>query len=202
MQIIPAILPKDYMERVDKFDTLKDFSSLIQIDFCDGIVGAHKTYIPKQSDPLSFLSNHQIQCDLMVEDWTPLLPVISRSLSLHSVVAHITKDTIDKLESLARWTLDESVGLGVSITNDEDIETLFSAFDVATKLNPHTFIQMMGIRVIGKQGEPFDDEVVTRIKEIRETKGFYPRGTDNLNGFVYQSLSRSSAIRLLWLISL
>lgn len=167
MQIIPAILPRDYMELIDKFETLKDFSTILQIDFCDGIVGQRKTYIPKLSDPLSFLSSHQIQCDLMVKDWEALLPILSKVFSLHSVVAHITKDDIDSLKKFAEWSLDESIGFGVSITNDEDIQALFSAYEVAMSSNPHTFIQVMGIRVIGKQGEPFDPESEKRIREIR-----------------------------------
>lgn len=169
MQIIPAILPKEYMELVDKFDTLKDYSSLIQIDFCDGVVGVEKTYIPKVSDPLSVFNLHQVQCDLMVKDWQGLLPVLSKVFPLHSVIIHLSSsEDVVFLKSAAEWTLDEGIGLGISITNDMKTEILFAAYDVVKVINPHVFIQMMGIRTIGRQGEPYDEEVEFKIKEIRK----------------------------------
>jgi pentose-5-phosphate-3-epimerase len=36
MEIIPAILPKNFREIEEKIDLIKDFSNKVQIDICDG----------------------------------------------------------------------------------------------------------------------------------------------------------------------
>jgi len=59
----------------------------------------------------------------------------------------------------------ENIEIGLAISSEIDLEK------IKTLINRVDFIQCMGIRKIGFQGQPFEEKIIDKIKEI---KRIYP----------------------------
>ncbi len=171
MQIIPAILPKSYNELLDKFERVKVFQNLIQIDLVDGIMGKEKTWTPKQGEDLKDFPDHDFQFDLMVEDWRSTSSALAAFMRVHSFVFHIDSFTDEDIISASSWCKEKSINCGFSITNDTPLEVLITAVHLVRESNRNVFVQVMGIRTIGVQGQVFDDICLGRICKIKENFG-------------------------------
>jgi pentose-5-phosphate-3-epimerase len=187
-QIIPAILPKSREELVEKLNKLLEagYSGKIQIDVCDGIFVSSKTWpfterenmqdyefwniIENDLELKELLSKFEIQLDLMIENPNTDLSFLN-SFSPNDIVFHL--DSIDNEE------------LGVQITNSLgkinwlDPQKLIFAFSVGTDLEKFNYwydefrfkcrkVQIMGIKEIGNQGEPFNSDVIGYIQTLKE----------------------------------
>ena len=171
MQVIPAILPKSYDELLNKFERVKDFQNLIQIDLVDGRIGKEKTWIPKEGEDLAHFPDHEFQFDLMVEDWQSVSHALSLFVRVHSFVFHIDSFREDEIVLVSKWCKDNDIKCGFSISNDTGMEILINAIYAAREDNRDLFVQIMGIHSIGQQGQLFDDTCLARIRKVRENFG-------------------------------
>lgn len=168
MQILPAILPKSYGELLEKLEKVKDFENLIQIDLVDGIVGEEKTWMPNFEENLSDFSDHYFQFDLMIQNWEDAVTLLADTMRIHSLVFHIDSFTDEEILSASSWCDERNIGCGFSITNDTPSEVLSTAVFSVREKNQKVFVQIMGIRTIGVQGQLFDKECIARVRKIRE----------------------------------
>jgi len=173
IEIIPAIMPKDLQDLEDKASLVYKHVKTIQLDLMDGEYVEAKTwpFFPKDKEDVKGILNGKAlpfsefvkyELDLMVlspendlKKYIAMRPfrIIfhARSIENHDKFLEIIKSASD---------LDE-IEIGIAISAKENL-------DFADKLIQNSdFVQIMGIETIGKQGELFDENVFTQIKNLR-----------------------------------
>ncbi len=202
--IIPAVLPqseRDLEEKLVRFSRLPEIE-FVQIDAVDGKFAAPACWPYTGAGPREFAGRlaqgRALPCyeylrfdiDLMAEDpgrvagqWVALgatrltfhlesmvdlLPVIERVRKAHGHAPGFAPDLL-------------SIGIAVNVATD------------LARLAPYAplvdYVQLMGIRRIGRQGEPFAAEVLERIKKVRR---LYPGLAIQIDG----GATRETAARL------
>lgn len=175
-EIIPAILAKDINDLKSKLGRFVNISKTVQIDVCDG------KFVPTYSWPMNagdrkeilnilnedegmpFWNYFDFEFDLMVKNSIEHFEFFTR-LGAKRIVFHLEAEDSDKLkefiESMDTYVR-ENLEIGLSIKNDMGVKKLDKFINIID------FIQLMGIKEIGYQGEPFDERVLGKIKEIKE----------------------------------
>jgi ribulose-phosphate 3-epimerase len=171
MQVIPAILPKSYDELLGKFERVKDFHNLLQIDLVDGTAGGERTWLPKPNEDMSTFPEHEFQFDLMIQDWRNISFGLAALMKVHSFIFHIDSFTDEEVQAISSWCASKGVECCFSIGNDTAIDVLFNALYLVRESNRSVFVQVMGIHTIGLQGQLFDEVCLSRIRKLRENFG-------------------------------
>lgn len=181
-EIIPAILPKDYLDLQSSLARVRFLSPFVQVDICDG------SYVPSTTWPygdpekfqsilsgdegLPFWEDFQFEFDLMVRnpedvvrDWI--------DAGASRIIVHNKSTT--KLETILEVLEQAGVEAGLAIGVDEEVSVI----------EPYKerllFVQCMGIAEIGVQGNPFDERVLQQIKTISTQ---FPNLTISVDGGV------------------
>lgn len=182
MQIIPAIIPKDYEDLEEHLSEVKGLVPLVQIDVCDGKFVKSTSWpywrgkysddfekILKEEDGLPYWKEIDFEVDLMVanpfevvSDWV--------TAGASAVIIHV--------ESVSSQVL--AVELSKLRTQFPKNESGVVNFKIGLALNPDTsndvilpyledvdFVQFMGSSRIGFQGEGLDERVLSKIRELR-----------------------------------
>lgn len=191
MEIIPAILPKDFYEIENKVNSVFKYVKNIQIDICDGIYVSNKTWPFKVEDDKFYkdIITEQIgmphwqevnyELDLMLKNpqkhFDNLIKLGPSRLIFH--LRSFESDTValEFLQNIDPF-FKKSIEIGLAISAEENIEK------IKPFLKEIKFIQIMGIKNIGFQGTPFDEEyfekVITKIKEIKDLNSNMPISID------------------------
>lgn len=195
IEIIPAILAKNYEDLKEKISYFKDISNFAQIDVCDG------RFVPSISWPMQIQDEISINPILNEEEGLPYWEKINFELDLMVTNAHKQFNFFMKLgakriifhleaeeeESLKEFlvSLDpyfkDEIEIGLAINTTTDIK------GIDTFINYIDFIQCMGIEKIGFQGEPFDERVLEQIKNL---KNKYPEVRISIDGGVNHNTAR------------
>ena len=172
--VVPAIIPTS---AEDIKDVLSDLTYVpeIQIDIVDGKF-VHFTSWPysPQGTPSEVsieTDKFTLEVDLMVEDQIKAAKDwIDAGADM--LVFHI--EGID-LQTLTDFVQTTSVSIGVSARNDTPLENFLPYIAITD------YVQLMGIAEIGTQGQPFDERVLERIKNIKES---FPNHMVSIDGSV------------------
>ncbi len=182
IEIIPAILPRDFRELEEKISMVKDFVNTIQIDICDGQFTRIPTWPYKKKDEMfrKMISQEEglpgwdkvnFEFDLMVNmpeevvtEWV--------SIGAHRIILHLEskgdiKKAIDDIKG--------KVEIGLALNMETSIDSIDSYIDDISS------VQLMGIDNIGFQGQQFDEKVLERVVEVRMK---YPDLTITVDGGV------------------
>jgi ribulose-phosphate 3-epimerase len=182
VDIIPAILPKDFIELRTSLARLRLLSSFVQIDICDGVYVPSITWpygdtrefeeILRGDEGLPFWQDFQFEFDLMVlhpeeviQDW---IDVGASRIIVHNQSTQKLSSVLDILDLAG-------VEVGIALGVEENI----SVIDEYKKRI--AFVQCMGIAEIGVQGNPHDKRVLNQIRAIREQ---YPELVVSVDGGV------------------
>jgi len=179
LEIIPAIMPRNYEDLKNRVALVRGIVPLVQIDICDGVFIKNQTWpfdekdndtsnfnlIMEEKEGMPFWEDIDFELDLMVVDAVENFPVYMK-LGPKRIVFHIEaignisefKDFLEGLDTYIR----DTVQIGVAINTKTDIEIIFPL------VNHVDFIQCMGIEHIGFQGEGFDEKVLEHIKTLKE----------------------------------
>ncbi len=168
IEIIPAVLPKDFAELEEKIELVKGFVKTVQIDVCDGQFVPNATW-PYRKDDQSFAKivgeeeglpgweTLNYEFDLMVnrpeeivEDW---IRAGASRIILH---AESKGDLAGAFSKLAG-----AVEIGLALSIETPLEK------VVPYLESLQFIQLMGIDNLGFQHQQFDDKVIARVAEVK-----------------------------------
>lgn len=168
IEIIPAVLPKDFAELEEKIELVKGFVETVQIDVCDGQFVPNATW-PYRKDDRSFAKivgeeeglpgweTLNYEFDLMVnrpeeivEDWI--------RAGASRIILHVESKG-DLAGAFSKLVGAVEIGLALSI------ETPFER--VVPYLESLQFIQLMGIDNLGFQHQQFDDKVIARVVEVK-----------------------------------
>ncbi len=169
MEIIPAILPRDFAEIEEKVEMVVGIAPLVQIDICDGKFVTSTTWPYKKPDENFEKILHEergmpewekmnYEFDLMIDspsedDARKWLSAGAERIVLHLESSKDLDPVITVLSGL--------VEIGVAINVKTDIKELSKYADRIQ------FIQCMGIRKIGYQGQNFDPDVVNKVTEVK-----------------------------------
>jgi pentose-5-phosphate-3-epimerase len=163
MQITPAVLAPSFERVVSELFVLEGLSNRVQIDLVDGVFGLEKTWLPYEEKELP--SGFSYEFDLMVVDWEKyLLRVIA--LGSRRVVMHIDRMTPQDIEDMLTIVMKHTLHLGLAVSNTYDVVAFVKVVNTIADRYPKVFVQVMGIRTIGVQGQPFDPITPSRIAYI------------------------------------
>ena len=166
MIITPAILPKNFTELNHKLFMLEGLCERIQIDLCDGIFGLEKTWLPYKEDEV-LLTGFSYEFDLMVKDWRKFLPRVI-ALGATRVILHVDDFSDDDIAEAIATIKPHLIYLGLSVSNDKNVPAFASLVKRVDSVYSKVFIQVMGIKNIGAQGQPFDSGVPRRIEYLKD----------------------------------
>ncbi|MDQ3244730.1 MAG: hypothetical protein M3P22_00030 [bacterium] len=182
MNIIPAILTNDFDELKDKIALIRGVAPMVQVDICDGkfvnsttwpflgggVLDKHFVSIQNEQEGMPFWEDVDFELDLMVVDAISNFDLYSK-LSPKRMIFHIemvedTRELAEFLEGIDPYVKD-LIEFGVSKNPDTEMAKLE---EVIPYVN---FVQLMGIKNIGYQGEDFDERV---LEDIKYLKNKYP----------------------------
>lgn len=164
MIITPAILPQNLEQLTARLFLLEGLCERVQIDLCDGVFGLEKTWLPYKENEL--LAGFSYEFDLMVQDWRKFLPRVI-ALGATRVILHVDNFSDDDMFEAVEMVRPHLIYLGLSVSNDKNVPA-FAALVRKTELSySKIFIQVMGIKHIGAQGQPFDDGVPRRVEYLK-----------------------------------
>jgi len=179
IEIIPAILPKDFSELEEKTSLLQGLVKTVQIDVCDGQFVPNATWpyrkhddsfdrILKEEEGMPGWERLNFEFDLMinrpeevVEDW------IQAGASRIIIHAESKGDVEGAIKKVA-----EIVDVGIALNMETPLD------EVRKYLGDIRFVQLMGIDNIGFQGQEFDDKVLERVKELKANDSNLPISVD------------------------
>lgn len=172
-EIMPALMPKTFEELEKGVSSSVGHTPSIQFDVMDGVFVPAKTWpfndpediflqaIVREHDDLPYHDDIAYELDLMVHEPVELLHVWKamkpRSIIIHPSSCADIFETLDEFQVIRQDT-----ALGIALPPD------FSVADFAPYAPYIDIVQCMGIREIGKQGEPFDDSVMSLIQSLRK----------------------------------
>jgi ribulose-phosphate 3-epimerase len=165
MQITPAILPHNFEEITQKLSRIEGLVSKVQIDLCDGVFGREKTWLPTGTETLP--TEFSYEFDIMLNDWRESV-LHCLSLGATSIVAHVDMFTDEDMATLVGMVAPHNARLGIAVSNDKGLDFHADMIRKATALYPQVYIQVMGIKKIGEQGQFFDEETPTRVTHLKQ----------------------------------
>jgi len=209
IDIIPAILPKNYEDLKNKIALVRGIVSVVQIDICDGIFVPSKSWpfttggfdddnffkIINEQEGMPFWEDIDFEFDLMVSDAVENFDIYTK-LGPKRIIFHLEavgdlnefKDFIEGMDVYIR----DAIEIGVAIDIKTPVEKIFPL------VNHIDFVQTMGIDEIGFQGQEFDEKVLEHIKALKEK---YPDLIISVDGGVNfdtaQELANVGATRLI-----
>lgn len=185
--VVPAIIPESESALRDFVGSLPGVPEL-HVDVVDGRFVSYESWpyqpVGSPATVAALCEPFTLEVDLMVEDPLPAARAwIAAGADM--LVFHIETVT---LEALTAFTDETHISVGVSALNDTSFAELRPYLAIAD------YVQVMGIRTIGAQGQPFDEAAIARIAEIRAE---FPRLAISLDGSVNaETLPRLAALRL------
>jgi len=187
MEIIPAILPKDFKDLEDHIARVKGLVPLVQVDICDGQFTPSPSWPYKKADSnfeaiahedrgLPFWEEVEYEFDLMVnrpED--VVLDYVAAGASRIVLHAESKGDIRAAIEKLLG-----KVDIGLALNIDTPLDVLEQYKD---KIRECTikYVQLMGIDNVGFQGQAFDEKVIAKIQEVKKK---YPELAIQIDGAV------------------
>jgi ribulose-phosphate 3-epimerase len=174
--IIPAIIPQTFDHLTDVVNTVSPFSDEIQIDIVDGAFVPFTSWPYRGGGSVMLLRSITEECvvevDLMISEPERAVPLYVEA-GVRKIVVHI--ESVRDIDVILQHRRESPYLLGLSVNNDSGMELILPYLDQVD------YVQLMGIRHIGSQGQPFDDEVLTRISFIKEQ---YPKLQISIDGSV------------------
>ena len=174
IEIIPAVLPQNIGELRGKVSLVKGLVKTVQFDMCDGVFVPTRDWpyngkdvmayqeILNEENGLPYWEHVNYEFDLMVKNAAKQFDEILK-LGPTRVVFHLEaeENLKDFFENLDQYYKDQiQFGIAINTTTDPAL---------VTELVPYiSFIQCMGIENIGRQGQRFDERVLTQIRTVKQ----------------------------------
>ena len=169
MEIIPAILPRDFSEIKEKTALVKGLCDVVQVDICDGkfVPSVTWPYRKKDENYEAILREERgmpnwedidYEFDLMIHEPTEAdmkkwLMIGATRIVLHAESSSDLTPAIAVINGLVE------IGLALNIKTPTEVIEKYK--------DKISYVQLMGIDKIGFQGQHFDSKVLEKIKEIK-----------------------------------
>ncbi|MBI5400535.1 MAG: hypothetical protein HZB12_00240 [Candidatus Yonathbacteria bacterium] len=188
IEIIPAIMPKDYEHLDEMISLFVGVVPLVQLDIMDGKFvpartwpyprGAHFDAITTEEEGMPRWEDINFEVDLMIEN--PELAVTKWvSAGASRIIVHVEsmKNDMQDFEKIREAVPQGLIELGLAINTTTPL----------SKIDPYLdridFVQCMGIARIGFQGEAFDERVLDHVRVLRATHPDLPISIDGSVNF-------------------
>ncbi len=163
IKIVPAILEYDFVEVENYLYQYKSISNKIQIDVCDGVYVKNKTWLPNVDDSINGLDT-DLEFDMMCSKEN--LELFLKDIFLYDakyIVIHVASMSDAEYQDFYKRIKDHNtlIKIGMGINHFDDVNR------VKNNLEHIDYVQVMGIKNIGVQHEPFDTTCLQKIKEIK-----------------------------------
>ena len=182
MEIIPAILPKDFNDLEEHVEKVIGLVPLVQIDICDGQFTPAASWpykkhdenfdsIVKEDRGMPDWEDMEYEFDLMLNKPEAVVDDFINAGATRIVLhAEAKGDLVEAVENLQG-----RADIGIALNIDTPLEALAP---FAGKIQ---YIQLMGIDNVGFQGQAFDEKVIAKIKEAKKK---YPELAVQVDGAV------------------
>lgn len=175
--IVPAILPRSRDDLRDKLLRLEGIASEVQIDVVDGqfATPASWPYLnPGESlhsgeDTFPFLGMLRFEMDLMAvapeSHITQWVNAGAQRITIHAEATHRLPKLLEEFRTNYGHDVSFAPGLlslGLAVNLNTDIALIEPYLDQCD------YVQFMGIREIGKQGQPYDKAVLLKIAAFKK----------------------------------
>ncbi len=195
IEIVPAILPKDFEELREKLESVLGLVDSVQIDVLDGGLTPKASWpytnteednfkkIVTEEESLPFWEDFKFEVDCMVRNPHDHVSTWITAGAERIVVHAESFESPEDLEEFVAYFNAHFVSPGslisvyLGIALGVDTSPLF----VERVLGDISFVQCMGIERIGFQGEAFDSRVLQSIKAV---KNMHPHITVSVDGGV------------------
>lgn len=164
--ITPSLPARSFEELTTLVDALRGTAPMVQVDIVDGVFAPHVSWPFTESDPgaalcaLQTLTPHiAIEVDCMIEEPERFLETLLL-VGASSIIIHL--GSTEAYTGLASKLHDAGCRVGIAATNDADLEALFALVPL------FDFVQVMGIREVGAQGQPFDERTLDTLRVLHE----------------------------------
>ncbi len=191
-EIIPAIIPRTFSELNNKLSLVAGISQIVQIDIMDGTMTKEKSWpnitpsdpdfvkIMREEEGFPFWEELEFEFHLMVSDPTQYIQQWISAGAKRIIVHYESFGSAEKALSFITLFQEQfgangsliGIELGIAI----DMNT---SIDVLDPLVEHVdYVQFMGILHDGRQGEPFDEQVLDKIRAFRSKHPDVPVNID------------------------
>jgi ribulose-phosphate 3-epimerase len=187
-KIIPAVLCTTFDDVEYDIRSVENVASLVQIDVCDGKFVPSTTWpieggvLPEVKDDFEMpgWENLDFELDLMMKNPAKNIDSLI-NLGASAMVFHYGSDTDENLLAFAREISSRLTSFGLGIQNSHDKGALEKIIKTLLEEGITLYIQVMGIAVIGRQGQPFDSET---LETVRYFKNLFPNLVYQVDGGV------------------
>lgn len=203
IEIIPAVMPRDFEELTDAAAAVVHHVSVMQIDIMDGKFVQNKSWpfdrheeenfmaILREEEGMPYWDHLNYELDLMIqhpdanfEQWVALGP---KRIVLHIESLQHPEEAFEEIQQYRQF-----IEIGLSFDDNYDIKKIEPFIDQVD------FIQCMGIDIIGAQGQPFSEAVLDNVKYLRSKYPKLPIAVDgSVNEDTLQELVEAGATRLI-----
>jgi pentose-5-phosphate-3-epimerase len=207
-QIIPAVLVNTYSQIEDGVVRAKEVASRVQVDLCDGSFVTSKTwpfveigtadFIKIGSDEkldvyMPYWESVDYTADLMVEDPLSFIDSLMK-YGFDDIVVHSRSLPENDRQKYFQNLVTKCDGYDMTLNLAVDLKSNLKQVKELLKENSEflNYVQVMGIREIGKQGEKFDQEVLGLIKNL---KNFFTDNKIDLPIFVDGGMNEKSIVK-------
>lgn len=202
IEIIPAIMPKDYEDLDEAMSLFVGVVPLVQLDIMDGKFvpartwpypkDAHFDAIVAEEEGMPRWEDINFEVDLMVSDPES---VISKWVSAGAsrIIVHMEtmKNSIEDFEAIRDAIPEGLIEFGLAINTRTPLSSIEPFLDRVD------FVQCMGIDRIGFQGEAFDERVLEHVRALRARNPNMPISIDgSVNMDTAKRLVDAGATRL------
>lgn len=197
IEIIPAIMPRNYNDLVETMGLFVGVVPLVQLDIMDGKFVPNRTWpyprdtffdsVVVEEQGMPHWEDLDFEADLMISDPESWIAKWV-STGARRIIVHI--ESVQEFEVI-RSAVPSLVELGLAINTTTPISAIEPYLDRVE------FIQCMGIARIGFQGEGFDERVLEHIRAIRAVRPEMPISVDGAVNFeTAKRLVEAGATRL------
>lgn len=199
IEIIPAVMPKNYDDLADKAGLFAGVVPIIQLDIMDGKFVPDRTWpyfpgdthfksIVQEEEGMPEWNNLDFEIDLMVEKPEDQIEKWIMT-GAQRIIVHVESMTdFMRIRNMVPIGMIE-LGLAVNTTTElKKIDPYLDRID---------FVQCMGIEKIGFQGQPFDERVLEHVRTLRAMSSDIPISIDGaVNVKTASALVKAGATRL------
>ena len=188
IEIIPAIMPQKFEDIATDVGLALHHVQTVQLDLMDGKYVSEKTWpfvygtdrdliaLKKEDESLPYWDEVNYELDLMIErpeeNLDTWLNICASRVIFHYASIH-NWDLIHSIDHITR----NFIEIGCAITVHDSLEKLYPLIDEKII----DFVQVMGIAHIGYQGEPFAEESLDIVRNLRAR---YPELVISVDGGV------------------
>ena len=173
-EIIPAVMPQSFEDIATYTGLVLHHVPIVQLDLMDGKYVSEKTWpfiygsdrdlaaLKTEDTSLPFWEEVNYELDLMVErpeeNLDTWLHIGASQVIFHYASVH-NWEAIQNIDHIIR----NFIKIGVAVTIHDNLEKIYSLIDEKIV----DFVQVMGIAHIGYQGEPFEEQSLEIVSQLK-----------------------------------